>query len=156
MTTSAPSAAIASRRARGKEDPGPQPAPRRLVGHRAAVVAGAGGDERVDARLFGQRPLDRPGRAEDLERRQPEPARLVLDAQRADAQLGGEVVELVQRRRAVAVERRVEGERLGARRRHSVLARHRIEQSPHNAWSVRRWSTGRLASQPSTLPGAVT
>jgi hypothetical protein len=68
---------------------------------RAAVVAGAGGDQGVHGGLVAERALDSPRRAQDLERGQAEPVGLVLDLDGADAELGGNGVELVDRRRCV-------------------------------------------------------
>src|SRR5438270_2229379 len=47
-----------------------------------------GGDEGAHGWLVAQRALDSPRRAQDLERRQPEPAGLVLDLNITDTELG--------------------------------------------------------------------
>ena len=120
-TTSAPSPAIASRRAgdraRGQEDAAAQPAQRGDVRDGAAVVARAGRDERVRVRALAQRALDRPRRAEHLERRQAEPVGLVLERDGAEAELGRDAGRSRSGVGRVAGQRRVEGARLVARRR---------------------------------------
>ena len=80
--------AARGRRAGRAGRPGRQATARRDMCDRAAVVAGAGGDQRAHAGPLAQRPLDGPRRAEHLERRQPEPVGLVLDRDRAEAELG--------------------------------------------------------------------
>ncbi|GED90256.1 hypothetical protein TNCT6_73410 [Streptomyces sp. 6-11-2] len=66
------------------------------AGHRPAVVAVDGGHQHGRSRLpaalgpLGKGPLDRPGRAQRLERGQPKTARLVLDDDPTDAQLSCE------------------------------------------------------------------
>ena len=67
--------------ARRQEDAAAQPAAARLVRHGPAVVAGAAATS-IDVRPLAQRALDRPRRAEHLERGQPEAPRLVLHAAR--------------------------------------------------------------------------
>src|SRR3954452_23969838 len=143
MTTSAPSPAIASRRG-GAQGPGtgspagsPPPAPPRapppalLVRHRPAVIARAGGDERVDARLLAQSALDRPRGAEHLERRPPEPVGLVLYPDAPHAELAGERRHLVRRCRRVAVESGVKARGVGARRGHGAAVEPPVDQAPH-------------------------
>lgn len=65
------------------------------------------------ARTLGQGPVDRPGRAERLERRQPQAVRLVLDEDPADPQLRGQGREFPQRGGRVVGQRAVEVPYLG-------------------------------------------
>ena len=87
-TTSAPSPAIASRRAAQRRARAGRPA--RAARARAATCATArpwlpalAATSVCDAGSLAQRALDRPRRAEHLERRQPEPVGLVLEQHRA-------------------------------------------------------------------------
>jgi hypothetical protein len=63
------------------------------------VVAGGGAGHVPEAALARDELRDGISRAGDLERRQPEALRLVLDEQLADAQRGGEMGQPMERRR---------------------------------------------------------
>jgi hypothetical protein len=78
------------------------------AGDGAAVVAvGRAGEARAVAADL-ERPVDRPRRSEDLERGQPQPARLVLDPHASDAERLGGGTGVHERRRCVARQRAVE------------------------------------------------
>src|SRR6185312_4686068 len=114
----------------GQEDDAAQPAACRLVGDRAAVIACAGRDQNLHAGVLAQRPLGRPAGAEHLERGQAEPPGLVLQTGDGDLRLGRQPGEVVERRRLVGLQRRVEACRIGTRLGHGVIAHGPIREDP--------------------------
>jgi hypothetical protein len=118
------------------DDVGAQPEQGGHPRHRPAVVAVGRGDQRqplpgdrVEVVRHGRAagparrdPRHRPGRAEDLERRQAQARRLVLHQDAADPQLGGQRGQRDERGRPVARQRGVEGARGAGRHRAAPVA----------------------------------
>ena len=160
------------RRAVGHEDGGRQPEQPGHAGHGPAVVAVGGGHQPQRAQSVGddrgqvverrprglaaepvaQHPVGRPRGAEDLERRQPEPARLVLDQHPARRRTTpASAGSSPQRRRRVAGEALVEGvhgrSRAG-RRRAAATVRWLTEQAGgHGRGSTRRSAGSRVLTR---------
>jgi hypothetical protein len=112
-------------------DPAGEPAQGRGACDGAAVVPGAGRDQRPRLRQVAQGALDRPRGAEDLERGQAEAIRLVLEPDRAQAELRRDVVQPVERRGRVARQSAVEGDGLVARGRDRAVIQRRVHERSH-------------------------
>ena len=112
------------------------------------ALLGGGVGELVGVRAAAEQPRDRPRRAQELERRQAEPTRLVLDPDRVEAELACKRAGFDEWRLRVAGQRAVERERVGmSRRRDSRVAR----PSGHLAGQAIDLSPGQLDGRRSAV-----
>src|SRR5207302_7685193 len=113
---------------------------------RPTVVAGTGGDEGAHGWLVAQRALDSPRRAQDLERRQPEPAGLVLDLNITDTELGCYAVKPVDGRGGVTGQGAVKRGGVAAGRREGGGVQRRVDDRSHAQNRVARRTSVRATA----------